>query len=171
MTQQVQTTLDYKAELNLIEWVWHQEGKIKEHSQVEPAYWYEWEFLTANIIWPKAEAWTVYQGNFSIVSQRWWTEFRIFNGNIRIPLAWCYTAKIKVWWWYSWQSTAHHSILVDNEEIYTITTNSAYESWATVYETILNLGRFSLVTYNVYFSFSWSDNVAWWQSRIYLQKL
>lgn len=171
MTQQVQTTLDYRAELNLIEWVWHQEWKIREHTQVEPAYWYQWEFVTTNIVWPKSEEWTVYEWVFNLVSQLWGTEFKIYGGWVRIPLAWCYKATIKVWGWYSGQSVAHHSLKSDDKVLYTADTNYAYEGGATTFETILNLWRFELLKYYVSFSFSWTDNVAWGQMRLYLQKL
>ena len=171
MAQEVQQNLDYRAELNLIEGVWHQEGKIKEHTQVVPDFWYEGQFVTTNIVGPKSEAWTVYTGVYSIVNQKGATEFKIYNGWVRIPLAWCYKATIKVWGWYSGQSVAHHSIKSDDKVIYSTTTNSAYESGATVVETILNLGKFEVLKYYVYFTFSWTDNVAWGQTRLYLQKL
>ena len=171
MAQEVQTTLNYKAELNLIEWVWHQENKIREHTQVEPAYWYQWEFVTTNIVWPKSEAWTVYEWVFNLVSQLGGTEFKIYDGGVRIPLAWCYKATLKFRWWYNGQSVAYHELKSDDKVIYSTSTNYAYESGATAIETILNLWRFELLKYYVSFGFVGSDNVAWWQMRISLQKL
>lgn len=66
---------------------------------------------------------------------------------------------------------AHHYIKSDDKVLYSTTTTAAYESGATTYETILNLGKFELIKYYVYFDFTGSDNVAGGQTRIYLQKL
>ena len=171
MIQEVQTTLNYKSELNLIEGVWHQEAKIREHTQVEPAYGYQGQFVTDNIVWPKAEAGTVYTGTFNIVSQLGGTEFRIVDGGVRIPLAGCYKATLKFRGGYNWQSVAYHELKSDDKVIYSTSTNYAYESGATTIETIFNLWKFELLKYYVSFSFSGTDNVAGGQMRLYLQKL
>lgn len=174
MAQEVQTTLNYKAELNLIEWVWHQEWKIREHTQVEPAYWYQWEFVSTGDTIYKPWSWTLSDLTlrpFTIVKQLWGTEFKIYDNWLRIPLAWCYKATIKVWWGLSWQVTSHVYLKSDDKVLFSWSYQAAYESGATIVETILNLWRFENLKVWVQCEYLTSENRWNGYIRLYLQKL
>ena len=167
--QEVQRTLDYKAELNLIEWVWHQENRVKEHTQVEAAFGYECDITWSTQIsyMPNSQS-PEYQWTFTIVSQRWNTEFRGVLWWVRIPLAWPYLAKIGVSWWSS-SNLVTHLIKAWDKVIYQEDTSSA--SW-TNDELVLNLWRYDVLTIwgTVYHSWSgsWSFTVS---STINLKRL
>lgn len=174
MAQEVQTTLNYKAELNLIEWVWHQEAKIREHTQVEPDFWYEGEFITWwDTIYKPADSTVsdLLQRPFSIVDQLWNTEFKIYDGWVRIPLMWCYKATMKVWWGLSGLVKATVYLKSDDKILFSGTYQAAYESWATTIETILNLGRFENLKVWTQIEYLSSENRGNWHMRLYLQKL
>lgn len=167
--QEVQRTLDYKAELNLIEWVWHQENRVKEHTQVEAAFGYECDITWSTQIsyMPNSQS-PEYQWTFTIVSQRWNTEFRSVLWWVRIPLAWPYLVKIGVNWWSS-SNLVTHLIKAWDKVIYQKDTSSA--SW-TNDELLLNLWKYDVLTIwgTVYHSWSgsWSFTVS---STINLKRL
>ena len=118
--QEVQKTLDYKAELNLIEWVWHQEWKVKEHHQIEPAWWSECNAVS-NIIdlldynETFATSWTL--------TVNWWVDYKTSDWDIIIPLAWPYLLEFIPYTWYS-QNTYYYTIKIyaDWKEIYSLRT-------------------------------------------------
>jgi len=145
MTQEVQTTLDYRAELNLIEGVWHQEGKVREHTQVEPAFGYEC-YVTGSMTpivydWPWDAA--PITGTMTLNSQNWSTEFKMADGGLRIPLAGAYLAEI----WTKGGSTSytlHLSIRTDNKILWSKDQqNNSFET-ATV---VLNLWKYDTVKF------------------------
>lgn len=174
MAQEVQTTLNYKAELNLIEWVWHQEWKIREHTQVEPAYGYQGQFVSTWDTIYKPDVGTLSELTlrpFTIVNQLWGTEFRIVDWGLRIPLAGCYKATIKVWGGLSGQVTAYVYLKSDNKVLFSWSYQAAYESGATTIETILNLWKFENLKVWVQCEYLTSENRGNGYIRLYLQKL
>ena len=163
--QEVQTTLDYKADLNLIEWVWRQENRIREHTQVESAFSYS---CTASWIayyhvdTSESRQSTTNQWNLSISDEMWITEYKIEDGWLRIPLAWPYLVEISLIWWGSTALVTNY-IKVWDKTVYELQTNS----WSTTItnEIILNLGRYDIISFrwNMYYSgSSWSVT---WNSR------
>ena len=162
--QEVQTTLDYKAELNLIEWVWHQENKIKEHTQVEPAFWYyctvSWE--ASHYAGKTQRESATSQWPLSMVNSYWITEFLIKNWTLRIPLAWPYLAQMSLAWWGS-TATITHYLKVWDKIVYQFETTSAT---AVNNEVMLNLGRFDMLSYWGKMYYSWTADSATWWSRI-----
>ena len=156
MAQEVQTTLNYQAELNLIEWVWHQENKVKEHTQVEQAFGYECEASSSKNISaseydrnPPPAEWS-----FTINSMSWWTEFKVVNWRLRVPLAWAYLATIK----YRGGSTSNeitNYIKIDGETIFQKMTQDNNND--TTLEMVLNLGRYNMIEHWVseYYKSSW----------------
>lgn len=142
MAQEVQTTLNYKAELNLIEWVWHQENKVREHTQVEQAFGYEcqisWSINIHATWWVQTPPEKV---TLSIDNMSGNTEFKIVDWWLRIPLSWAYLAHME----FRWGSTNFiftHMIQVDGETLAQTTTNS---TWHSVVEKVLNLWRYNVV--------------------------
>ena len=157
--QEVQTTLDYKAELNLIEWVWRQENRIKEHTQVESAFSYSCTVsgqASYQVNVSESRQSTTNQWNLSITESMWTTEFKIEDGWLRIPLAWPYLVQISlIWWWSSYLVTNY--IRVWDKTIYELQTNSA--TTTVTNEIVLNLWRYDIITFrwNMYYSGSaWS---------------
>lgn len=153
--QEVQKTLDYKAELNLIEWVWHQENRVKEHSQVEAAFGYECSSSCSitHHYEPNSQSPTV-QGTLTITDSRGVTEFKSDNGWIRIPLAWPYLVNVSFRWWSS-SNTVTSYLRVWEQAVYQVNTTSS--TWASK-EMVLNLGKYDVISVRgtVYHSWSWS---------------
>lgn len=154
--QEVQRTLDYKAELNLIEWVWHQENRVKEHTQVEAAFGYECT-ATGSITHhyePNTQSPTV-EWTFTITDYRWETEFREKDNWIRIPLAWPYLVEISFRWWSSSNLVTSY-LRAWERDVYQVDTSSP-STWVTK-QIVLNLGRYDIVSirWTVYHSWSWS---------------
>lgn len=169
--QEVQTTLDYKAELNLIEWVWHQENKIKEHTQVESAFGYcctvSW---SASYYASRTEREsTTNQWPFSITDSYWVTEFLIKGWELRIPLAWPYLAQITLEWWSS-TATITNYIKSWDRIIYQLDTTSTSP---VTDEVVLNLGRFDMLSFwgKMYYSWSADGATAWSTATIKLKRL
>ena len=144
MAQEVQTSLNYKAELNLIEWVWHQENKVREHTQVEQAFGYWCKvnscYIYCSIIWsgdtPEEK------GNISISSQWGMTEFTTKSGAIRIPLAWVYLAEFTTRWGSS-SMTMTNYLKVSGQVVFQNTTTSP--STTVSNSMVLNLWRYDTV--------------------------
>ena len=165
--QEVQTTLDYKADLNLIEWVWRQENRIKERTQVESTFGY-----CCTVTWQASHYGgreqresTTSQWLLSMTDSYWITEFLIKGWELRIPLAWPYLAEISLAWWGS-TATMTHYIKIWDRIIYQAETNT---SVAVVSEVVLNLGRYDMLSYWWKMYYSWSaDSDTWW-SRIILK--
>lgn len=153
--QEVQKTLDYKAELNLIEWVWHQENRVKEHSQVEAAFGYECSSSCSitHHYEPNSQSPTV-QGTLTISDSRGNTEFKAVNKWIRIPLAWPYLVNVSFRWWSS-SNTVTSYLRVWEQAVYQVNTTSS--TWASK-EMVLNLGKYDVISVRgtVYHSWSWS---------------
>lgn len=143
--QEVQKTLDYKAELNLIEWVWHQENRIKEHTQVEAAFSYSceaswsWSYHTEL---PERQS-TTNQSSVTITDAYGNTEYKEQDGWIRIPLAWPYLVEMSVKWWWSTVDITQYLRVWDNV-VYQQTTNSS-GTWVTN-QFILNLWKYDIVS-------------------------
>lgn len=155
--QEVQRTLDYKAELNLIEWVWHQENRVKEHTQVEAAFGYEctasWE---ANYHATNTERQsTTNQWTLTLWTTRGATEFRIKDGWIRIPLAWPYLVRISVIGWSS-SGTVTNYIRVNDEVVYQQDTSSP--SVTVTNDVVLNLWRYDIISFRWDMYYSWSSS-------------
>lgn len=156
MAQEVQTTLDYKAELNLIEWVWHQENKVKEHTQVEQAFGYECT-ASSGVALPVSQyerQSETLQGTLSIGSSSGITEFKIVNWVLRVPLAWPYLAHIAIRGGSS-SLTVTTYIKVDWVTVYQLVTNNNNNRVET--DIVLNLGRYNMVESRAscYYSGSW----------------
>lgn len=117
--QEVQTTLDYKAELNLIEWVWHQENRIKEHTQVEAAWWSECNAVSDTIVLSEGE--DVYATSWTL-TVNWWVDYKTSDWDIIIPLAWPYLLEFLPYTWYSQNYYYTIKIYADWEEIYSLRT-------------------------------------------------
>jgi hypothetical protein len=155
MAQEVQRTLDYQAELNLIEWVWHQENRVKEHTQVEAAFGYECSITGSTTVsyvyWqdPEYSEWT-----FTLVSQSWATEFKQVWTGVRIPLAWPYLVNISVRGGSS-SNLITHSLRAWDKELYSVETSSS--SWTTN-EIVLNLGRYDVLNIRWKVDHSWSGS-------------
>lgn len=163
--QEVQTTLDYKAELNLIEWVWHQENRVKEHTQVESAFWYSctatWQAYY-HVETSESRQSEISQWTLSITEMYGNTEYKIKDGWVRIPLAWPYLVEISLLWWWSTMLVTNY-IKVWDKVVYQLDTNSAI---TTVTEQIvLNLWKFDILTFwgSMYYSGTWTS--ATWNSR------
>lgn len=155
MAQEVQTTLDYRAELNLIEWVWHQENKVREHTQVEQAFGYECDVSCS--VWFNVYPWpwdsTLNKGVATLNSQSGGTEFVEKDGWIRIPLAWPYLATITTVWWSSSMTNTNY-LKVSWQTVYQVTTTSP--SNVISKEMVLNLGRYDTVEFRWQMHYSWS---------------
>ena len=167
MAQEVQTTLNYKAELNLIEWVWHQENKVREHTQVEQAFGYEcyatgYIYLLVSGTTPPTKA------TITLNSMEGNTEFKIVDWWLRIPLSWAYLAHME----FSWGSssvTVNHYIKIDWETIVQQNTNSTWYTWI---DKILNLWRYNVIEFRAWWSYGGSGWV--WTAanfRLTLKKL
>ena len=156
--QGVQTTLDYKAELNLIEWVWYQEWKVKEHWQVESAFWYSCTASgSASYQATNTERQsTTNQWNLSITESIWVTEFSIQQWWLRIPMAWPYLVEISVKWWASSMKVTNY-IRLNWDTIYQQETTSGATTITT--ELLLNLWKFDILSFwgDMYYSGSSSS--------------
>jgi len=165
--QEVQTTLDYKADLNLIEWVWRQENRIREHTQVESAFGY-WCTVTWQAYYnagrEQRES-TTNQWLLSMTDSYWVTEFKIEDGWLRIPLAWPYLAEITLAWWGS-TATMTNYIKIWDRIIYQLDTTSATD---VVNEVVLNLGKYDLISFWGKMYYSWTADSATWWSRLTLK--
>ena len=152
--QEVQKTLDYKAELNLIEWVWHQENRIKEHTQVEAAFSYSCTvYWQANYFVDTSESRqsTTNQWTLSITEEMGITKFKIEDWWLRIPLAWPYLVEISlIWGWTNYLVTNY--IKVWDKTVFELQTNSA--TTTVTNEIILNLGKYDIISFrwNLYYS-------------------
>lgn len=147
--QEVQTTLDYKAELNLIEWVWHQENRIKEHTQVEPAWWNECNAVSNSISMSDqddvfATSWTITTNGWVDYKTSWW--------DIVVPLAWPYLLEYIPDTSYS-QTNYYYTIKVyaDWQEIYSLRTALADHYPKTV---VVNLWKRNKITASLIKEFS-----------------
>jgi hypothetical protein len=152
--QEVQKTLDYKAELNLIEWVWHQENRIKEHTQVEAAWWSECNAVSDTIDLFNydetfATSWTL--------TVNGWVDYKTSWGDIVIPLAWPYLLEYIPNTWYPQDSFYYTiKIYVDWEEIYSLRTSL----WdRTTRNMVVNLWKRNKITASLTKEFSAAANV------------
>lgn len=159
MAQEVQTNLDYKAELNLIEWVWHQEGKVREHSQIQQAFGYECE-VYGSVACHASDSdrqSTTNKDYLGIVSMDGTTEFKIVDWGLRVPLAWAYLAEITTGIGTNTMKQTTY-VKVDGKTIYQNTTTGTK-----VTETVvLNLGRYNILEHrgSMYFTGSWNAHSA-----------
>ena len=156
MAQEVQTTLNYQAELNLIEWVWHQENKVREHTQVEQAFWYEAKTSSSVILnASQSEPQTpTIKATMTSITQSGATEFKIVDGNLRVPLAGAYLAHIQVRGGSS-SMTVTNYLKVNGETVYEKATTNATSRVET--DMVLNLGRYDQIEHwgKMYFSGTW----------------
>lgn len=142
MAQEVQTTLDYRAELNEIEWIWYQQRKVSDKMQVRDKFSNWWDGNTPNMyVWYdqryKPTSWTVN-------STEWGVTYKVKGGDIIVPLAWAYIAEITPW--QTWTTTTYYytiQIWVNGKSRFSMRINYAYHSPTS---TILNLGRGDVVT-------------------------
>lgn len=142
MAQEVQTTLDYRAELNEIEWIWYQQRKVSDKMQVRDKFSNWWDGNTPDMyVWYdqryKPTSWTVN-------STEWGVTYKVEWGDIIIPLAWAYLAEITpslVGTTTSYYYTIQ--IRVNGKSKFSIRINYAYHS---VIPVVLNLGKRDRVT-------------------------
>jgi hypothetical protein len=140
MAQEVQTTLDYRAELNLIEWVWYQERKVSDKTQIRDKWGSSWDWTSD----------TMYIDNWSWISptsrtvnqELGWVRYRVSWWYVIIPTAWLYLAQITP---YQWSSSYEYTIkiLVNGEERFS--KRLAYKQTYIIHA-MLNLGKKDKVT-------------------------
>ena len=87
MAQEVQTTLDYRAELNEIQWIWYQQRRISDKMQVREKVTNRLSAKWGASI--RAEYWEVFVSSWTS-STKWGVTYTINWGTIRIPLWWAY---------------------------------------------------------------------------------
>lgn len=142
MTQEVQTTLDYKAELNEVEWIWYQQRKISDKMQVRDktssqavASW-----GTGSI---SSSSWEVEVWSWTITSS-WWVDYKSSWPAIIAPQAWGYMLQFIPTWTYS-QTTYYYTvrIKVDDKTIYSERSTLSDHSIRTM---TVNLGKRNRVT-------------------------
>lgn len=88
MAQEVQTTLDYRVELNEIQWIWYQQRKIRDKTQIRDkttngTVWLGWQTII------KSSAWEVTVPSWTLTSS-WWVEYESSWSWIIIPEGWPY---------------------------------------------------------------------------------
>lgn len=86
MAQEVQTTLNYQAELNEIQWIWYQERKISDKMQVRDK---KSNQLTAWFTVPLSNYTPASPWSFTI-SVIWDVIYKTDGGKIYLPEAWAY---------------------------------------------------------------------------------
>lgn len=142
MAQEVQTTLDYRAELNEIEWIWYQQRRVSDKMQVRDKF-SNWWFGNTNsmFVWNTKRytptSWTVNSNEGNV-------EYKINGGDIIIPLAWAYLAEITPW--QVGDTTSYYytiQIWVNGESRFSMTINYSYRN---ITPAILNLGKKDVVT-------------------------
>jgi len=140
MAQEVQTTLDYRAELNLIEWVWYQERKVSNKTQIRDKWGSSWDWTSDTMYihswdWTSPTSWTTNQ-------ELWWVRYKVSWWYVIIPTAWLYLAQITP---YQWSSSYQYTIkiLVNGEERFSKTL--AYDQTYIIHS-MLNLGKKDKVT-------------------------
>lgn len=121
MAQEVQTTLDYRAELNEIQWIWYQQRRISDKMQVREketnrliASW------SASVVQDEEKfvtAWTTsIRGNVAYI---------VSWGTIRIPLGWAYIVYITPVNWYTQNLYYTMRIYSGNKQMYSLRTDLA----------------------------------------------
>lgn len=113
MAQEVQTTLDYRAELNEIEWIWYQQRKVSDKMQVrdKKSNWVEalaantsikdvyWEVMVAG--WTVTSNWgVVYEAKWDTIyiPESWAYLFEYIPATTYSQTSYYYTFRIKVDW-------------------------------------------------------------------------
>lgn len=92
MAQEVQTTLNYQAELNEVEGIWYQQRRVSDKMQVRDKVTNSWygetdiAFSFDKLYYPTSWDNIVTQGGVS---------YKVDDWNILIPLAWVY--QIEIW--------------------------------------------------------------------------
>lgn len=92
MPQEVQTTLNYQAELNRTEWIWYQERRISDKMQVrdKQTNWWAWT----------SSYWSFSNDKIYYIS--WWdsyeswgdTLYKVDWPNLILPYGWAYLVEI-----------------------------------------------------------------------------
>ena len=143
MAQEVQTTLNYKAELNLIEWVWYQQRRVSHKMQVRDKWGSSWYGETPSL--------SIYSGDWSrptswnIRDERGWVMYLVKGWDIEIPLGWQYSAEIVPIQWLT-QTSYYYTIriLVNEDEAFSKTI--AFADSKPITAIMLNLGKKDRVT-------------------------
>ena len=150
MAQEVQTSLNYQAELNQTEWIWYQERRISDKMQVRDKVMNsrygetDIAFSFDTLYYPSTRDNITTEGGVT---------YKVSWGNIIIPLAWVY--QIEVWPCTTGnpQPTAYYkyNVYVNGKAIlnYVFYTNETLSK-----SVILNLWKKDVVTIGV-----WEGNV------------
>lgn len=142
MTQEVQTTLNYQAELNRTEWIGYQERRISDKMQVRDKFSNSRDGNTPNLnIW---YADRVTPSSRTVNNVEWGVTYKVEWGEVIVPLAWAYLVEItpslvgtQTSYYYTIQ------VRVNGKSKFSIRINYAYHS---VIPVVLNLGRRDRVT-------------------------
>lgn len=90
MAQEVQTTLDYKAELNEIEWIWYQQRRVSDKMQVRDKVSSQVTALadTTSLNYP--DVWAEAIVPWWTLTSKWGIEYQSESESLIVPLAWAY---------------------------------------------------------------------------------
>ncbi len=143
MAQEVQTTLDYKAELNEIEWIWYQQRRVSDKMQVRDK--------TSNQVTALADT-TSMATEWEEVITPWWTltsswgiEYQSDWTSLIVPLAWAYMLQYIPFTWYP-QTTYYYTIKVYVDGIEQYSERLALGDHETR-SIVLNLGKKNKLTF------------------------
>lgn len=142
MAQEVQTTLNYKAELNLIEWVWYQQRRVSERMQVRDKWCSSWDWTSDSLYihswdWTSPTSWTINE-------EIWGVRYKVSWGDVIIPTWGRYMVEILPVQWLT-QTNYYYTIevLVNGESQFSKKIAYADSEKLT---TVLNLGKKDKVT-------------------------
>ena len=159
MVQEVQQQGNWYQTPNEIQGIGNIRRRVKEHTQVTPEkYFYcsaSWSKSATTK--PDGSLWTLQQATLTINSEYGTTEFRPLSGGIRIPQTWGY--EIKLTGKGGGYGTAYHYIKVWGKQYLLMTTQSSADY--TTVSTILNLGRYDIVTLR-----AWASAPSEWGATI-----
>lgn len=143
MAQDVQTTLNYQAELNQTEWIWYQERKISDKMQVRDKTTSGWEG-TSDRAWVieseirKIGSWDSYKTWGDVMYKvEWW--------DVILPYAWAYLVELHPPLQTYSQTTYYYDVIIfqDGEQVFK--KKIAYADHARI-QIPLNLGKKSRIT-------------------------
>ena len=164
MAQEVQTSLNYQAELNQTEWIWYQERRISDKMQVRDKVMNSWygetdiNFSFDKLYYPTAWGDISLQGGVS---------YKVDGGNILIPLAWVYQVEIWPWTTGNNQPTYYYDyvVLVNWNAVFT---HRFYFTDTLPVSTILNLWKKDVVTIGIGEGNAWAQ---WYNFELKITKL
>ena len=143
MAQEVQTTLNYQAELNQTEWIWYQERKISDKMQVrdKTTSWWKgtssWTWVIESGI-TKVTSWDSYESWGDVTYKvEWW--------DIILPFAWSYLVEIQPPLQSYSQTTYYYDIILFQDGQKVFKKKIAYSDHARI-QVPLNLGKKSRIT-------------------------